>query len=83
MSARDTEDAVMGLVCGLVVGAALGILLAPASGKDTRHWIAKNSDGARRQVARLFDREELAAIVRQRGVRGLADVLRWRRLSGA
>jgi gas vesicle protein len=39
------SDAVLGFVCGAVVGAGLALLLAPASGRDTRRKIG---DTARR-----------------------------------
>ena len=43
-SARGS-DAVLAFLCGAAVGAGLALLLAPASGRETRHKVA---DGARR-----------------------------------
>jgi gas vesicle protein len=42
----DTGKVVLGVLAGLAAGAILGILFAPASGKDTRTKISKKSGDA-------------------------------------
>jgi len=61
--------------CGLVMGAALALLLAPASGRDTRAWVAERGRSAGRGTSALLNRTRAIAIVREEGVRGL-----WHRL---
>lgn len=39
-----TDDCVKGLVIGGLIGAALGILYAPRSGKETREEIGRTTD---------------------------------------
>ena len=51
----DTEGSggggfVMGLLCGAVVGAAVGLLLAPKSGADLRQQIAEKTGRFRRSA---------------------------------
>jgi hypothetical protein len=69
---------VAGLACGLVVGTALGLLLAPSDGRSTRHWITVHGrEAGRRAVARLHG-PEVVALIRERGVLGLVGALRRR-----
>jgi hypothetical protein len=63
-------------VAGLMTGAAIAVLLAPASGRQTRGWIATQGRAAGRRAAGLFDREKAMAVVRGRGVLGLVKRLR-------
>jgi gas vesicle protein len=67
---------VTGFACGVLAGAALAMLVTPASGSETRHWLASQGRAARRRTGQLLHTEQLMAIVRRRGVLGLADVLR-------
>jgi gas vesicle protein len=67
---------VVGFACGVLAGAALAVLVTPASGRETRQWIARQGRAARRRTGQLLHTEQLIAIVRRRGVLGLADVLR-------
>jgi hypothetical protein len=55
--------------CGILTGLSLGLLFAPAGGRDTRHWMADRSRIAREY---LRDRNRRAMqVVRRDGVRGL------------
>jgi hypothetical protein len=65
----------LGFACGVLVGTALGLVFAPAPGRDTRRWITTRTGDIYRSAAPLFHPSELGAIVRQRGVRGLLDAL--------
>lgn len=40
----ETEDCVKGFIVGALIGAALGILYAPKSGKETREDIRRSSE---------------------------------------
>lgn len=75
---RKAVAALAGLVCGLVVGAALGLFLAPRSGRDNRAWIVQKGREARRRAGVLLDPSVALSIIRKQGVRGLSDVLRRR-----
>lgn len=68
--------------CGLAAGAALGLLLAPARGRDSRQWIAARGRAAARGAAQVLDRQRVYAIIRERGIRGLADALQRRARPG-
>jgi hypothetical protein len=78
----DEDDAlapiVAGFVCGVVVGAAVGILFAPVRGRETREWIARHGRQAGRRAADLLDPAQATAVIRQRGIRGLVEMLRFR-----
>jgi hypothetical protein len=65
-----------GFACGLLVGAALALLFAPAPGRDSRAWVARQGREARRRVGSLLDPAAARAIVQKRGVRGLWEALR-------
>ena len=61
-----------GFATGVVLGAALGLLLAPARGRDSRRSMAMQGRAARASTSRVLRRNrELLAIVRREGVRGI------------
>jgi gas vesicle protein len=84
----DTSDAsdrltlVAAFAGGLLTGAALAVLLAPASGQETRQRIRTQAGAARDRTSRyLRDRNQQAlAIVRRYGVIRLFD---WSQSGGA
>src|SRR5687768_8782165 len=77
---RDHLGAILAaFVCGVMAGAAVGLLFAPAGGRDTRQWIATHGRDAGRRAAHLFDPAQASAIIRRSGIRGLVEVMRWRR----
>lgn len=43
-----------GLLCGAAVGAALGVVLAPRSGADTRHQIAQTGGRLREKMSQTY-----------------------------
>ncbi len=49
------SSSLLTLAIGLAAGAALGILLAPASGKDTRKNLMKKGEKLRGQLSDLVD----------------------------
>ena len=51
----STKTALIALAAGAALGAISGILLAPASGKDTRKKIMKKGEELRDQLADLVD----------------------------
>jgi hypothetical protein len=67
---------VAGFACGLLAGAAVALILAPAPGRDARGWIAAQGREARRRTGRLLHTEQATAIIRKSGILGLAEVLR-------
>ena len=46
---------VAGIVFGAAVGAALGLILAPRTGKETRRVLAESSERMRRQASDAYD----------------------------
>ena len=67
---------VAGFATGLLTGAALAVLLAPATGRETRQWMATQGRAARRRTGQLLHTEQLAGVIRRSGILGLADMLR-------
>lgn len=65
------------LVCGAITGAAVALLFAPARGSDTREWIHHRASTARAWAADFVarHREQVHAVIRHRGVVGLADTM--------
>jgi hypothetical protein len=72
----DQVDFLLGLMCGLAAGAGLALLLAPASGRDTRRWVAVQGRAAGRRTGQILHTDQLTAIIRRSGILGLADMLR-------
>jgi gas vesicle protein len=72
----DRVRFVAGFATGLLTGAALALLLAPATGRETRQWMATQGRAARRRTGQLLHTEQLTAVIRRSGVLGLADMLR-------
>jgi hypothetical protein len=68
---RDNEARAlfMAFACGVLTGAACGLLLAPARGSETRHWVAEQGRHARDRV--MERNRRLTDLVRREGVRGL------------
>lgn len=59
MSENRTGEIVSAFVLGGIIGAAFGILFAPASGKETRarvnDWIEDTTDKAKEKLEKLED----------------------------
>lgn len=51
----SNTNSVLTLVAGLAVGTALGILLAPASGKETRRKLMKRGESLRDDLTDLME----------------------------
>jgi len=78
MAERDW-DLVKGLVVGGLIGAAIGILFAPKSGKETRQDLANKADEmlakAKEEYARAAEKSKAAydaALVRLKDAEGAA-----------
>jgi hypothetical protein len=72
-----------GAACGLVVGAAVGLLLAPDDGRCTRRWISAQGRHAGQRAAARLHGLDVVGFIRDRGVLGLVDALRRRRTRGS
>jgi gas vesicle protein len=61
-----TEDCVKGFIVGSLIGAALGILYAPKSGRDTRASIRKSTEELLAKVQEQYDetREKIEKLAR-------------------
>ena len=60
---RSTNGAttlLAGFVAGVVVGAAVGVLLAPHKGEETRRLIKRQAEETRDQVIKAVERGEKA-----------------------
>ena len=49
----STQKIIVGALAGLVAGVAIGVLTAPAEGKETRQRIADSADNLKRKLRRL------------------------------
>ena len=54
-STNGTTCLLAGFVAGVAVGAAIGVLLAPQKGEDTRRLIARQAEETRDQVVKAVD----------------------------
>ncbi|HLZ86799.1 MAG TPA: YtxH domain-containing protein [Puia sp.] len=76
------QQVMIGVLSGLVAGVALGILVAPAEGKETRQRIADTADSLKRKLRQLRgvtadELDELKDIF-ERETEGLKDDVRTR-----
>jgi len=63
---------VTAFAAGFLFGATLVLLAAPASGRDTRHWIYERGHFARRRTAEFLERRwQALRIIPRRGIVGL------------
>lgn len=53
---NESKFAIMGLLAGAAIGAAVGILLAPQSGRSTRKDIARQAKRAKREVMDKYEK---------------------------
>lgn len=51
----STQKAILGFLGGIALGATMGLLFAPASGKETRKKLRRSSDKARDELNDLID----------------------------
>lgn len=51
----STQKTLLGVILGLTAGAAIGILLAPRSGKETRNLLKKKGEKAKEDLSDLLD----------------------------
>jgi gas vesicle protein len=75
----------IGTLSGMVAGVAIGLLTAPASGKETRESLAKQADKLKRKISKLRGRaedemEELEEVFAHE-IAGLKDDVRQRVLN--
>ena len=75
---RYGVEYVLGLLIGVGCGAAIGLMIAPAPGRNSREWILARGRIVRLRTAAFLSRHDAMTIVRRRGVLGLADILRTR-----
>ncbi len=54
----ESSNGILGFLAGAAVGAALGVLFAPASGKDTREHIASRVRGAKDDMEDLIEQAQ-------------------------
>lgn len=52
----STSRTLLGVLIGLTAGAAIGILLAPRSGKETRELLRKRGETAQEELSELLDK---------------------------
>lgn len=52
----STKNTVIGVLAGLAAGVAIGVLLAPRSGKETRELLKKKGKKRREEISELLDR---------------------------
>ena len=53
---KDNNFGILGFVAGAAIGAALGVLFAPRSGKETRELIASKARGTKDDVDELIEK---------------------------
>ena len=60
--------------CGVLTGAILGTLLAPAEGRKSRRWVRDQAASARTRTVQSARnrREQLHAFIKRHGIIGLA-----------
>ncbi|MEK7746206.1 MAG: YtxH domain-containing protein [Elusimicrobiota bacterium] len=85
MSENNSGEGVLAFLLGGVVGAAVGLLLAPCSGDETRHkigdWFDENRDRARRLLEK--EREFLHSKKEQVGAASEAGKQAYKATGGA
>ena len=81
----NAQKVIVGALSGLVAGVAIGILVAPAEGSETRQWIADSADSLKRKLRRLrgITSDELDELkdIFERETEGLRDDVRARVLN--
>jgi gas vesicle protein len=77
-STRDGSSVVRAFACGALAGAALGVLFAPARGRDTRGRIASVARQQYDQASRLADRSLRAVEEQKQRVDTMIDQSRTR-----
>jgi gas vesicle protein len=62
--------------CGALAGAAIALMFAPTTGRETRGWIRDRTAAAGRRTAEFVRERNQAvqAIIRKRGVLGLVNL---------
>jgi len=80
----SAQKLLIGTLSGLVAGVAIGLLVAPASGSDTRQKIADTADDIKRRIRRFrgYTAQELDELVDifENEAEGLKDDVRERAL---
>ena len=76
----NAQNIMIGALSGLAAGVAIGILVAPAEGKETRQRIADKADSLKRKLRQLRgvavdELDELTEIF-EREVEGMRDDVR-------
>lgn len=62
-----SKDTVIAAISGIALGTLIGILIAPASGRDTRRKIAKGAASLKDTLAyRVLEAEELVTKLREK-----------------
>ena len=78
----NAEKVLIGALSGLVAGVAIGILVAPAEGRETRQKIADTADSLKRKLRQLrgITSDELDELkdIFERETEGLRDDVRSR-----
>ena len=67
----NRDEFVLGLLIGVGIGLAAGLLAAPTPGHDSRGWVLARGAAVRRRTAEYVRTHNIMDIVRQRGLRGL------------
>jgi gas vesicle protein len=81
----NAQKVLIGALSGLVAGVAIGILVAPAEGKETRQRISDTADNLKRKLRQLrgvtMDELDELKDIFERETEGLRDDVRTRVLS--